>query len=259
MSKKIDVKCPVLEQGVHYLVSPFGKREYPKGVFTQHNGDDLVGKGKSSDWIVSIDEGVVVEVAYSSSRGYYIGIKMKNGYITRYLHTKKGTTQVKKGQIVKKGQRIAYMGNSGFYKDAKGKKHQVGTHLHFAVVNNGGNFVDPMPYLMGEKDFNGGWTQGTYQVLFDKYLRTSPEVKTTNLVVWKSLIDSWKVITVADKVGKAKFRTYIIKDKKKIPVTVELVDFAIDKKGNVWGRCKTNETPIWLCVQDKKGKQVKKV
>lgn len=257
--KKIDVKCPVLEKGVHYLESPFGKREFPKGVITQHNGDDLIGKDKGTDWEIAIDDGVVCEVAYSETRGYYVGIKMKNGYITRYLHTAKGTTQVKKGQIVKKGQRIAFMGNSGYYKDAQGKKHRVGTHLHFAVVNNQGKFIDPMPYLMGEKDFNGGWEKGTYQVLYDKYLRTSPKVATNNKVVWKSLIPEWKEITYADKVGKARFRTYLVQDKKKVPITIELIDFAVDSSGNVWGRCKTKETPIFLCVQDKKGKQVKKV
>ena len=104
--KVIDVKNYVLEKGVHYLQSPFGEREYPKGVFTKHNGDDLVGKGKVADYVISIDRGIVTEVSYSDSRGYYIGIKMENGYLTRYLHLKKGQLKFNNNECLYKNYKI---------------------------------------------------------------------------------------------------------------------------------------------------------
>lgn len=142
---KLNVKNPVLEKGVHWQTQAFKAGE--------HNGIDLIGKGYATDWIISIDDGVVVENSYSWSRGYYVGIKMANGYVVRYLHMKKGTIQVKVGQHVIKGQRIGFMGNSG-YTDSTQKKH-VGTHLHLAVVNTKGGYVNPLPYLEGTKSFDG--------------------------------------------------------------------------------------------------------
>ena len=248
--KIIEVKNIVLEKGVHYLESPFGERKFA-GSISQHNGVDLIGKGKSADYVISIDKGVVKEVSYSESRGYYIGIKMENGYTTRYLHLKKGSIIVKKGQSVKKGQRIAYMGNTGYYKDAQGKKHQVNVHLHFAVVNTKGNFVDPMPYLKGEKNFNkGGWVPGYYRPIKEKYMRTSPEVKVTNKVKWSSLNDKYKALSYPDVQGKAKFR---------LDAELHLLEFKTDSKGYVWARCETIKTPIWLCVEDNTGKQVESI
>lgn len=248
MAKKVEVKNKVLEQGIHYLQSPFGKRKFA-GKVSQHNGDDLTGKN-GADWIVAIDDGVVTAYKYSETRGYYIEIKMANGYLTRYLHTKEGTCQVKVGQKIKKGQRLAYMGNTGYYTDANGKKHRVDTHLHFAVVDKAGNFVDPMPYLQGTKSFVK-WKAGQFKVINNKYLRTSPEVKSNNKVKYKSLKNTnynWPIITHADKLGYARMNSGII---------MELTEFAVDSKGNTWGKCKTKSTPIWICVHDSTGDQVK--
>lgn len=89
-----------------------------------------------------------------------------------------------------------------------------------------------------------------YIILYNKYLRTSPKVSAFNKVVRKSLYPEWKTITYADSNGKARF---------KIGTVREIIDYATDNKGNIWGRCKTDHTPIWLCVEDDTGKQVEKV
>lgn len=245
---KLNVVNNVLEKGVHYLQSPFGKRNFPKGTITQHNGVDLTGEG-GTDWIVAVADGTVMNYKYTESRGYYVELKMENGYLTRYLHTKEGTCQVKVGNKVKKGQRLAFIGNTGYYKDAAGKKHRVGTHLHFAVVTSGGSFVDPQPYLEGKKNFKV-WNPGKFKALKEKYLRKTPEVKATNLIKRNSLIPCWKAITKADKAGYAKLL---------VGSVVDLTEFKTDKKGNVWGKCQTNNTPLWICVKDKTGNQVKGV
>jgi hypothetical protein len=139
---KVDVKEPVLEKGVHWLTQAFGNG---------HNGVDLIGKGYATDWIISIAAGKVEECSYSESRGYYVGIRINKNYLVRYLHMKEGSIQVKKGDTVIKGQRIGFMGNTG-YTVKNGKKKRVGTHLHLAVVYKG-NFVNPLPYLEGTKKF----------------------------------------------------------------------------------------------------------
>lgn len=139
---KLDVKEPVLEKGVHWLTQDFGNG---------HNGLDLIGKGYSTDWIITIAAGKVEECSYSESRGYYVGIRINKNYLVRYLHLKEGSIQVKKGDTVIKGQRIGFMGNTG-YIIKNGKKKRVGTHLHVAVVYKG-KFVNPLPYLEGTKKF----------------------------------------------------------------------------------------------------------
>jgi len=137
---KMDVKCPVLKQGVHYLTSDYKTRN-PK---RKHSGIDMIGKGYACDYVIAIDDGVVVTSTYSATAGYYVEIKQNDGSITRYLHLKKGSITVKKGDHVKKGQVIGYMGNSG---------SSNGAHLHFGVRVNGKD-VDPLPYLEGKKTFD---------------------------------------------------------------------------------------------------------
>jgi hypothetical protein len=64
---------------------------------------------------------------------------------------------VKVGQSVKKGDAIGYMGNTG------GSR---GLHLHFEILIGGYN-VDPLPYLLGEKEFEMANTTKvkTYKVI----------------------------------------------------------------------------------------------
>lgn len=54
--------------------------------------------------------------------GNYVMIKHPNGIITMYAHL--SSNLVSKGEVVKKGQQIGKMGNTG---------HSTGTHLHFEV------------------------------------------------------------------------------------------------------------------------------
>ena len=90
------------------------------------------------------------------------------------------------------------------------------------------------------------WVEGEYKLLFQKYLRKSPEVKSTNKVKWVNLTTNAKNKTIKDKLGYAKY---------KIGVTVGIKEFKYDKLGNLWGRTNT----LWVCVNDSSGKQVVKV
>jgi hypothetical protein len=252
---KLNVVNKVLEQGEHWLEykSGFEKREY-KGEVTFHKGDDLLGKDKGTDYVVAIDDGIVTKNTYSTSRGYYVELKMNNGFFTRYLHLKKGSILVKVGQKVAKGQRLGYMGNSGYYTDANGKKTRVGTHLHFAVANTNDTCIDPMPYLMGEKSFStGDWIVGAkYKTIKKKFKRYGAYVGNNKV--------PFDVLSAADKKKCDNVGGYA---RTKIGVEYIFYDFVFDNKGNRWG-CTTKPTSTqknkhYICVEDKTGKQVKKV
>ena len=90
------------------------------------------------------------------------------------------------------------------------------------------------------------WELGKYRVLYHKYLRSTPEVKSNNKVKYKNLIDKAKAKCIKDKLGYAKY---------KIDAEIDIKEFKTDSKGNVWGRTNT----LWVCVEDKTGKQVIKV
>ncbi len=138
----VEYKNPVLKKGKHKVTSPFGMRTI-WGSKSMHNGIDLVGEGSTLDYIIAFADGTVEISKYSDSAGEYVRINHGNGNYTRYLHMKKGSRTVKAGQAVKKGEVLGYMGATG---------NVTGAHLHFDV-NVNGSYVDPEPYLEGEKEF----------------------------------------------------------------------------------------------------------
>jgi len=81
-------------------------------------------------------DGVVTIAENNDNLGYYIMIKHGNGYSTMYAHNSRLTVQ--KGEQVHKGDLIAYSGNMGV---------SSGPHLHYAVFDENGNPVDPLPFL----------------------------------------------------------------------------------------------------------------
>jgi lipoprotein NlpD len=99
----------------------------------KNKGIDI--SGNSGDPIQAAADGKVV-YAGNSLRGYgnLLIVKHDNTYLTAYAHNK--TLLVKEGDTVKKGQKIAEMGNT----DADQVK------LHFEVRKHG-KPVDPMSFL----------------------------------------------------------------------------------------------------------------
>lgn len=117
---------------------------------TNHVGIDLIGTTKGSSYITAHSDGIIYQIIDGKNNdtktkgidtyGNYIQIKHKNGYYTLYAHLEKGL-KLKKGDIIKKGQIIGQMGNSG---------NSYGTHLHFEVRNPNNFVIDPTEYI--EKD-----------------------------------------------------------------------------------------------------------
>ena len=230
-----NVVNPVLASGKHWE-----SQEYKAGV---HNGEDLISRGpddKSASLtdIIAIADGVVYKTGYGIKAGYYVYIKHSNGYYSAYMHLEKGTICVKKGQTIKKGQKLGHEGKSG---------NADGPHLHLAIEPKLNKYVDPYDYLVGNKSLDE-WVTGEYITLKQKYIRNTHEVingKNTNKVKYNDLYASVKNKCVKDVQGYAKY---------KVGAKVQITEFETDKEGNLWG--KTRNT--WLCVQDKTGNQVKK-
>lgn len=120
--------------GATVVSSRYGKR----ALNGWHNGIDLCRPGGSKGApVVAAESGKVIYVGYQSMGGNVIMIDHGNGITTLYAHLKTGSTMVRAGQHVTRGQQIAQIGDTGYV---------TGAHLHFEVRVNG-NRVNPAPYL----------------------------------------------------------------------------------------------------------------
>lgn len=142
---------------------------------------DLISKSSKNNYVISVADGVVSNTGYDSVSGYYVFVKHNNGEYSFYCHLLKGSTIVKKNQSVKKGQRLATMGNTGA---------SQGTHLHYAVKRDG-KWIDPKPSLEKADYFNvkGSHYPGEYPKLpvrgyFNKNDKGTEVKKLQKLLNW---------------------------------------------------------------------------
>jgi murein DD-endopeptidase MepM/ murein hydrolase activator NlpD len=117
------------------LGSSFGWRIDPvNGQSALHTCLDF--PSSSGTPIVAAAGGVVLVQEYHASYGNMLEIDHGNDLITRYAHASK--VMVKKGDLVKRGQKIAEVGSTG---------RSTGAHLHFEVLLQG-VFQDPQKFLL---------------------------------------------------------------------------------------------------------------
>ncbi len=118
----------------HYRTSSFGVRKDP---FTKrpamHEALDFASYRGAP--IVATADGVVVKAGRNGSYGKMIEIDHGHGFVTRYAHLEK--TFVKRGQQVKKGDKLGGMGSTG---------RSTSTHLHYEVRFQG-RVYDPDTFL----------------------------------------------------------------------------------------------------------------
>jgi len=115
--------------------SPFGPRTGSGSSF--HRGIDF-GWNRRVEPVYAAADAVVVATYYSRGAGNVLSLRFDDGTGADYLHLLDGSVRVKKGQRVRRGKRIATMGNTG--------TQSFGRHLHFQYWVNG-RLVDPAPYL----------------------------------------------------------------------------------------------------------------
>lgn len=126
------VKGKPIKKG--YISSYYGYRKHPiKKRSILHRGIDFVSKEGTP--ILAVASGVVTWSGQRGGYGNLVEINHGDGYATRYAHNSKILVGI--GDLVKRGDEIAEMGNTG---------RSTGTHVHFEVWRDGKS-ENPMRYL----------------------------------------------------------------------------------------------------------------
>lgn len=114
--------------------SHFGWRSDPiLGVHRHHSGVDIaLPKGHP---VHASGRGMVIEIDYSEDFGLYVKIRhIGTSYTSRLSHLSGFVPDLHTGQIVRRGETVAYSGSTG---------RSTGPHLHFEIRDEEGNPVDP--------------------------------------------------------------------------------------------------------------------
>lgn len=135
MMASIPAIQPISNKELKRLASGFGNRLHPiYKVMKMHEGTDFsIKKGTP---VYATGDGVIRWTRTDfSGYGKQIEINHGFGYRTKYAHLNEFV--VKKGQRVKRGELIAYSGNTG---------GSTAPHLHYEVIKNGKK-VNPVNYF----------------------------------------------------------------------------------------------------------------
>lgn len=122
----------------YWFSSGFGWRRSPfTGLKEFHNGLDISGRRNTP--IIAPANGSVLKRGYDKYLGKYLQIDHGNNIVTTCGHL--ATFNVSSGQKVKRGDVIAFMGNTGL---------STGHHLHYMIkVKN--RVVNPMHYILNAR------------------------------------------------------------------------------------------------------------
>jgi hypothetical protein len=101
--------------------------------YRPHHGTDFGARRGTP--LLAVNDGKVIFAGWMGGYGKVVKIKHAGGYISLYAHQSR--IRVKRGQRVKKGQIIGYVGSTG---------RSTGPHLHFGLMKNG-RWIDPMKVL----------------------------------------------------------------------------------------------------------------
>ena len=101
--------------------------------YRPHHGTDFGARRGTP--LLAVESGKVIYAGWMRGYGKVVKIQHKGGFVSLYAHQSR--IRVKRGQRVKKGQVIGYVGSTG---------RSTGPHLHFGLMKRG-RWVDPMRYL----------------------------------------------------------------------------------------------------------------
>lgn len=144
----------------HYnrISADYGYRVHPL-FFTRHLHTGVDFATAIGTPVYATADGVVNAASFSTSGyGYLVKIDHSLGFMTYYAHLNKIVVQ--KGMFVKRGQLIAYSGNTG---------QSTGPHLHYEIRFLG-NVIDPKNFME--------WKMSNFDSIFEK----------ERSVAWQSLL-----------------------------------------------------------------------
>ena len=124
MLKAIPSIQPINNRDLTRIASGFGMRMHPiYKILKMHKGMDFTAPVGTE--IYATGDGVIEKVGWTGGYGKTILINHGYGYKTRYAHCSK--FKCRRGQKVKRGDQIGYVGNTG---------QSTGPHLHYEVFKN---------------------------------------------------------------------------------------------------------------------------
>jgi murein DD-endopeptidase MepM/ murein hydrolase activator NlpD len=123
--KSLDKK-PLAKRNAR-ISSPFGWRRHPIfKTMRKHWGVDYAAPRGTK--VFAAGDGVVKVKKRKGAYGNYLRIRHNSNYSTAYAHLKGWAKGIYPGKRVKKGDVVAYVGNTG---------RSTGPHLHYEVIHNG--------------------------------------------------------------------------------------------------------------------------
>jgi murein DD-endopeptidase MepM/ murein hydrolase activator NlpD len=132
-AKEIKADLWVLPTSNYHLTAGFGE---VSGLWSSiHTGLDFAADTGTP--IVSVADGTVTYVGYDGSYGDKVVVTLDDGTVTWYCHMTEFAVSV--GDRVLQGQELGTVGSTG---------NTTGPHLHFEVHPDGGDAVDPYPFLI---------------------------------------------------------------------------------------------------------------
>lgn len=139
-----------LQDGWWYVVSSrYGYRKDPFGSGTTgfHAGVDFAANRGTP--VIAVADGTVTRASWNGGYGECVIVYHGNGISSLYAHldntsSSRPVYEVRVGDVVKRGQVLAYVGTTG---------SSTGNHLHFGIIDTNtyssvsGNYVNPALYL----------------------------------------------------------------------------------------------------------------
>lgn len=129
---------PIPNKNLRRMASGYGMRMHPiHKIWKKHTGMDFSAERGTE--IYATGDGIVVSAKKERrGYGYHIVIDHGYGYKTLYGHMQK--FNVRRGQKVKRGEVIGYVGNTGT---------SVAPHLHYEVIRNGDK-INPINFYFND-------------------------------------------------------------------------------------------------------------
>lgn len=108
----------------------------------QHEGIDIMAENNVSGFypIVSVTDGVVENMGWLEKGGYRVGIRSDSGGYFYYAHLS-SYGKIKKGDKIKAGTLLGYMGDTGYGK-IEGTTGNFAVHLHFGIYVETENYKE---------------------------------------------------------------------------------------------------------------------
>lgn len=155
--RKAFLKAPLNYRRISSHFSNARKHPVTKVVRPHHGVDYAAPTGTP---VVTIGDGTVIEKGWDKKGGgNYVKIKHNSTYTTTYMHLNDFAKGLKKGDKVKQGQLIGYVGSTGM---------STGPHLDFRL-NKNGKYINPLTFESPSAEPVSSENKAAFEEVMKKY------------------------------------------------------------------------------------------